>query len=298
MKTKLLAALTATLPFAALAQISYNGGTYTQDFDSLQSDRIYTPYSNFPTGWTVNSTYNSGTYVWTTVTNGYSNNYGKYCFSLKPGDTDKAIGLVIGSTGPAYLGARFRNTSGVTLTAFSLTYFAEQWSKGAVVANDQVIPFSYSLDATNLTSGTFVNVPALDMHSINDGDGVPAALNGNAPANRQQVAGTVSGIGWLPNQDLWIRWSGVAYSFFGAHALAVDDLTFTALPELKLSSSNPGSLRLSWSTNYPGYALQSAPAPAATAWESVTNVPVTAGSDFTIEIPATGAQRFFRLKTQ
>lgn len=134
MSPKLLTLLTATLPFATIAQINYNGGTYIQDFDSLQSGSIYTHYTNFPTGWTVSSTYNSGVYVWTTVTNGYSNNYGKYCFSLKPGDPDKAIGLVIGTTGPAYLGARFRNTSGVTLTTFSLTYFAEQWSKGAVVA--------------------------------------------------------------------------------------------------------------------------------------------------------------------
>jgi hypothetical protein len=298
MSPKLLTLLTATLPFATIAQINYNGGTYIQDFDSLQSGSIYTHYTNFPTGWTVSSTYNSGVYVWTTVTNGYSNNYGKYCFSLKPGDPDKAIGLVIGTTGPAYLGARFRNTSGVTLTTFSLTYFAEQWSKGAVVASDQSIPFSYSLDATNLTSGTFVNVPALDMHSINDGDGVPAALNGNALANRQQVAGTVSGIAWLPNQDLWIRWSGVAYSFFGAHALALDDLTFTAVPELKLTSINPGSLQLSWSTNFPGFSVESAPAPASTTWDTVTNTPVTTGSDFTLQVPATEVQRFFRLKTQ
>ena len=295
---KLLALFTATLPLAGIAQINYPGGTYTQDFDALQSGSIYAPYSNFPTGWTISSTYNSGSYVWTTVTNGFSNNYGKYCFSLTPSDPDKAIGLVIGSTGPAYLGARFRNTSGVTLTAFSLSYFVEQWRKGAVVANDQVIPFSYSLDATNLTSGTFVSVPALDMHSINDGDGVAAAMNGNAAANRQLVAGTVSGIAWLPNQDLSIRWSGVAYLFAAAHALAIDDFSFQAVPELTLSSVAPRALRFSWSTNYPGYGLQSAAAPTATSWDAVTNAPVTAGSEFTVELEATDVQRFFRLKTQ
>lgn len=77
-----------------------------------------------------------------------------------------------------------------------------------------------------------------------------------------------------------------------------DDLSFTAVPELNLSSINPGSLRLSWSTNYPGYALESAPAPVGTTCESVTNVPVTAGSEFTLELLATEALRFFRLKTQ
>jgi hypothetical protein len=298
MKTKVIAFLTNTLPLVAACQISYNGGIYTQDFDSLQSGKIYTPYSNFPTGWTVSSAHNSGSYVWTTVTNGYSNNYGKYCFSLASDDPDKAVGLVIGSTGAAYVGARFRNTSGVTLTAFTLGYFAEQWRKGAVSSNDQTIPFSYSLDAINLTSGTFVSVPALDMHSIHDGDGVAAAMNGNASSNRHLVASTVSGLSWLPGQDLWIRWSGVAYSFSVAHALAIDDLSFRAVPELRISSVGPAGLRFSWPTNYPGYGLQSAPTPAEASWEAVTNIPARSGSEFRLEMKVTDTPRFFRLKAQ
>jgi hypothetical protein len=179
-----------------------------------------------------------------------------------------------------------------------LRYVVEQWRKGAVSANDQTIPFSYSLDAMNLTSGTFVSAPALDMHSIHDGDGVASAMNGNAVSNRQFVAGSVSGISWLPNQDLWIRWSGVAYSFFAAHALAIDDFSFRAVPELQISSVNPAGLRFSWSTNYPGYSLQSAATPSAASWDAVTNTPGTVGSEFSIEVDATEAQRFFRLKAK
>jgi hypothetical protein len=298
MKTRLLTFLTAALPFAAVAQISYNGGIYTQNFDTLRSDTIYAYYTNMPVGWTISSTFTSGSYVWTSVTNGFSNNYGKYCFSSATNDPDKSIGLVIGSTGAAYLGARFRNTSGVTLTAFSLSYFVEQWRRGAVSSNDQTIPFSYSLAATNLTSGTFMRVPALDMHSINDGDGVAAAMDGNVASNRQFVASTVSGISWLLNRDLWIRWSGVAYSFPFAHALAVDDLSFRAVPELQLSSVAPTTLRFSWSTNYAGYVLESAAMPTPVVWDAVTNVPVAVGGEFRVEIEAADTQRFFRLKTQ
>jgi trimeric autotransporter adhesin len=296
MNTKLLALLTATMPLAAAAQIDYSGGGYSQDFDTLRSDAVYTYYTNLPVGWSVNAISNS--YAWTTVTNGYSNNYGVYCFSLESGAADKSIGMVRGSTGPAYVGARFRNASGVMLTAFTLSYFAEQWRKGAVSSNDQTIPFSYSLDATNLTSGTFVSVPALDMHSIHDGDGVAAAMNGNAASNRQFIASTVSGISWLPNQDLWIRWSGVAYSFSTAHALAIDDLSFRAVPELQISSATPTTLRFSWPTNYPGYGIQSAATPTATSWDAVRNATVTTGSDFSAEVEATDTQRFFRLKMQ
>ena len=298
MNTKLLILLCATLPLASVAQISYNGGIYTQDFNTLASGAIYTPYTNMPTGWIVSSTYHSGSYVWTTVTNGYSNNYGEYCFSSSADDSNKSIGLVIGSTGPAYLGTRFHNATGITLTSFKLSYCAKQWAKGAVTANDQVFPFSYSLNATNLTNGTFASVTTLDMHSINDGDGVFAALNGNAVSNQQVIASTVSGISWLPNQDLWIRWSGVSHAFNQSHAMAVDDVTFSAVPQIQIVMTSPTALQISWPTNYSGYILQSALTSVPTSWDTVTNVPVILNSEFTVQIGATDAQRFFRLKIQ
>lgn len=287
--SKFLRFLFAAVPICAGAQIDYSGGLYTQDFNGLESTRVYTNYTALPDGWVVSK----GSYVWTTVTNGYSNNYGTYCFSLAPGDPDKSIGLVIGTTGPAYLGARFRNSTGATLNAFWLGYYAEQWVKGAVVGNDQLTPFSYSLGATSLTAGTYVNMPALDMHSTNDGDGVYAALNGNA--TRQYLSGTVTGISWLPGQDLWIRWTGISHPFFNSHALAVDDLSFRAVPELKGLTSTPGQLRLAWSTNFPGYALESAGSPDAQSWEAVTNAPAVSGGEYGVEIQAGPEQRFFRL---
>jgi len=298
MHTKLITLFAATLPLAAVAQISYTGGIYTQDFDNLQSGAIYTPYTNFPVGWTISQIYHSGYYVWTTVTNGYSNNYGEYCFSSSASDPDKSIGLVIGSTGQAYFGAQFRNTTGVTLTTFSLSYFVKQWAKGAVTSNDQVIPFSYSLDASSLTNGTWVSVSALDMHSINDGDGAFAALNGNATSNQAYVVSSVSSISWQPNQDLWIRWSGVSHPFTQSHAMAVDNLSFSAVPEMAILPSGPNQFSISWSTNYTSCVLQSALTPMPASWDTVTNVPVILDSKFTVEIDTTNAQGFFRLQMQ
>lgn len=285
-------------PLAGVAQISYTGGAYRQDFNSLSNASIFTPYTNLPAGWMITTAFNADRYVWTSVTNGYSNNYGEYCFSLTANDPDKSIGLVIGTTGQAYLGARFRNTTGVTLSSFSLEYFAEQWRKGAIASSHQVIPFSYSLSASSLTGGTYVNVPALDLRSIIDGDGVAAAMNGNASSNRQLVTGTVSGISWLPNQDLWIRWSGVAYSFPAAHALAIDDLVFRAVPALQASSIDAAHFRISWPTNYDGYALQSVSTPMQQTWDAVTNPIVIVGNEFSVQFETTDPQRFFRLKLQ
>ena len=286
--------LCAAAPISVTAQISYTGGAYTQDFDTLKSGTIYRDYTNLPAGWVVSH----GSYVWTTVTNGYSNNYGTYCFSSSASDSNKSIGLVIGSTGQAYLGARLHNATGVTLKSFSLSYLAKQWVKGGVTSNDQVIPFSYSLDATNLTSGTYANVTALDMHSINDGDGVYAALNGNVVSNQAFIASTVSGISWLQGQDLWIRWSGVSHPFYSSHALAVDDLSFSAVPKIAILPDGPSQFSVSWSTNYTGYVLESALTPTPPSWDTVTNVPIILDSEFTVRVHSTNAQRFFRLKRQ
>ena len=161
-----------------------------------------------------------------------------------------------------------------------------------------MIPFAYSLDASNLTSGTWVSVSALDMHSINDGDGVFAALNGNVISNQAFVSSTVSSISWLPNQDLWIRWSGVSHYFSQSHAMAVDDVTFSAVPQLQITLASPGQFQFLWSTNYPGYVLESAPTPTPESWDTVTNVPTIIGDEFGVEIDATATQRFFRLKMQ
>ncbi len=277
-----------------MAQVSYTGGTYSQDFDSLESGVIYRNYTNLPAGWVITH----GSYIWTTVTNGYSNNYGTYCFSSNTNDPDKSIGLVIGTTGAASLGAHFRNDTAVTLTSFSLSYAVEQWAKGAVNKSNQIIPFAYSLDATSLTNGTYVNHAPLNMQSINDGDGVFAALNGNDPANRQFLTAAVSGIIWLPNQELWIRWTGVSHPFNSSHVLAVDDLTFTAVPGLQISAENPVQLRLSWPANFTNFTVQTGAILAPTGWEILSETPTISGDSFTIQINPTDPQRFFQLKLQ
>lgn len=101
-----------------------------------------------------------------------------------------------------------------------------------------------------------------------------------------------------PNQDLWIRWSGVPYSFFSAHVLAIDDLTFKAVPALQVSSVDPAHFRISWPTNYPGYGLESASDPMQANWDTVTNSTVILGNDFSVQLDTTGPRRFFRLKLQ
>lgn len=212
---------------AASSLIEYSGGVYNQDFNTLQSSAVYTNFTSLPAGWQVSNS----SYVWTNATTGYSNNYGTYAFSSSTGSADKSLGLVIGSTGQAYLGARFQNTTGGVLTSFTLSYYAEQWAVGAVSASNQSIPFKYSVGASSLVSGTYTSVASLAMNSIQDGNGTFSALDGNLAQNRTLVSFTVTGVNWQPGADLWLRWDGVSSSFSSSHALAVDDLSFSAIPE-------------------------------------------------------------------
>jgi hypothetical protein len=227
MKTTLLILL-CSVSLAQSNPIIYNGGAYFQDLNALQNEAIFTPYTTMPSGWSVSR----GQYMWTDASKGYSNNYGTYSFSSFAGGPDKSLGLVRGSTGAAYFGAEFLNASDVAITSFTLSYYAEQWRKGAVVSGNQVTPFGYSLGATSLTSGTFTNVAELNMNSLHDGDGTSAAMDGDVASNRLLISATVSGLSWAPNQVLWIRWSGTSYPFDASHAMAVDDVSFSApVPE-------------------------------------------------------------------
>ena len=227
MKYILSIVISSVLTLNAAAQIEYTGGTYTQNFNGLQNDAIYTNYTTLPTGWQVSH----GSYVWTNGTTGYSNNYGTYAFASATSSIDKSLSLVVGSTGQAYFGAQLLNTTDHALTSFTLSYYAEQWVIAAVTASDQSIPFEYSIGATSLTSGTYISVASLTMHSIYDGDGNFSVLDGNSSQNRTLILFTVTGIDWEPNQDLWLRWDGVSLPFSSSHAMAVDDLSFSAVPE-------------------------------------------------------------------
>lgn len=227
MKPILLILSASTLAVNAASSIQYTGGRYVQNFNSLQNGAIFNNYTALPGGWEVS--HNS--YVVTNGVTGYSNNYGTYAFSSSTGASDKALGLVIGSTGQAYMGFRLQNTTGTVLRSFTLSYYAEQWVMGAVTASDQSIPFKYSLGATSLTSGSYTAIPSLAMHSIHDGNGTFSALDGNLAQNRTLISHTVTGISWQPNQDLWLRWDGVSLPFWSNHAMAIDDLTFSTIPE-------------------------------------------------------------------
>ena len=69
----------------------------------------------------------------------------------------------------------------------------------------------------------------------------------------------------------------------------------SGLPILTLVPFSPGQLHLSWSTNYPAFALESA-ATLSAVWQSVTNSTGISGERHTLNMDASGTSQFFRLR--
>ena len=80
-------------------------------------------------------------------------------------NAERALGgLLSGSLTPTF-GACFTNGTGSALSSFDVAYTGEQWRLGTAARTDR-IDFQYSLNATSLTTGTWVDADALDLSLI------------------------------------------------------------------------------------------------------------------------------------
>lgn len=231
--------------------ISLTATAYTQNFDTLATSGTS---STLPANWLIaesgtnaNATYTAGT--------GSSNAGDTYSFGAA-GSSERALGgLLSGSLTPSF-GASVVNDTGTTLTDLLVGYTGEQWRLGSTGRTDR-LDFQYSLDATSLTTGTWLNVDALDFNGPISA-GTVGALDGNAAANRTAISNTITGLSIPAGTTFWIRWSD--FNATGADdGLAIDDLTLSAagvpaVPTVTISAtdptaseagSDPGTLRIS-----------------------------------------------------
>ncbi len=196
---------------------------YTQDFDTLaasgQSDLL-------PAGWALaesgSSANNDGKY---TAGTGSSNAGDTYSFG-STGSTDRAFGTLLSGTLTATIGASFTNDTGETISALDVVYTGEQWRLGQSGRGADRLDFQYNLTTTSLTTPTgWVDGNALDFSSPIT-TGTVGALDGNAAADRNSVAGTITGLSIAPGQTFWIRWSD--FNVTGSDdGLGVDDFSLT-----------------------------------------------------------------------
>ena len=175
---------------------------YTQNFDALAS----TGTSNvLPPGWQLSeagtSATNDGSYAAGT---GSGTGGNTYSFGARQ-HRARAGGLLSGTLNPTF-GAAFTNSTGATITSLDVAYTGEEWRLGAASRADR-IDFQYSVNATDLTSGTWTDVDALDFQTpfattVGAVDGNSAAIgrpgparspvSRSRPASRSGSAGTIS----------------------------------------------------------------------------------------------------------
>ena len=240
----------------ALGQISLTTGTpYNQNFDSLASSGTS---STVPPSWAfleagsgANSTYTAGT--------GSSTAGDTYSFGVAGVNAvgDRALGsLTSGTVTPIHYGANFQNDTGITITALTIQYIGEQW-RTANATTDK-LDFTYSLDASSLSTGSWVDVDALDFIPPNTST-TGAAVDGNASGNRTTLTFTITGLS-IPNAStFWIRWTDVDITVSGAatdDGIGIDDfsLQVASTTAVKMSgftakSSNKGIV-FQWTTGF------------------------------------------------
>jgi hypothetical protein len=114
-------------------------------------------------------------------------------------------------------------------------------------------------------------------------------------------------IGDLENTATW----GGFVSVKDSNGAEVSDYTATSVsganyvaaitppaPRLAIQELSPNMAQISWSTNFGGYALQSANSLSLPNWSIVTNGVTTNGTSFNVSVPMVDRQRYFRLKRQ
>lgn len=228
------------IPYVSAA-VSYTSGTYNQNFNSLSGVSV----------WSNNSTL-AGWYATTTATasitsigsnTGSTTTAGLYSFGIAGTNavTERALGYATTNafTGSAtvglnYLGLQLTNGSLSNLTSFTITYDGEQWRRDNTAS--QTITVQYSFNATSLTTGTWTSAGTSLTFTSPIASSTVSSLDGNLGANRvAALSGNVSSIVWAPGTNLWVRFNDLNDSG-NDHQLAIDNVSFTAIPEPNAAS--------------------------------------------------------------
>ena len=247
--TKIFAAILVGCSISTLtavaAPISIAPGSlsYDQDFDSLTMDHGTTlPWVNDPAtdgvdglaGWFIEY---DGTKVPEIRGSAGGNSTSRnYSYAVSSSSTDRALGsLAAGSTGAIRTGVSFVNNTGSTITGFTIEYDGEQWRIGQNNDNNNQITVAYQIFSSgtgSVSAGGYTSLPAatFDSPQENTDPGSSSSLDGNDPANRIANLSATELVSWNPGDELWIRFFDNNSSGFD-HGLAIDNLTFTAIPE-------------------------------------------------------------------
>jgi predicted extracellular nuclease len=199
------------------------GTAATENFDTLSNVAGSTTNTALPTGWYITEggggARDNEQYA---VDTGSSTTGDIYSYGA-PGSTERALGQLRSGTLIPLFGAKFTNNTGATITSLDVSYNGEEWRLGTAGRTDQM-NFEISTNATDLSTGTYTNVSALNF--VTPDTVTVGAKNGNAAADRTAKSSTITGLNIPAGAIFFIRWNDQDAS--GADdGLAVDDFSIT-----------------------------------------------------------------------
>ena len=228
-------------PVFAQTNITTIGQIYTENFNGLPTASVTGAFSATSgtqgaisglTNWSGTKLQGTGTGATSLSADfGNSNAGGLYSYGATSA-SDRALGALASGSNTMAFGTAFTNNTGMTLTSFTLNFTSEFWRSSTSTTN--VLAFAFGTSGGSITSSNYLSSAAMTASAglnVNGPAFVAAngALDGNLAANQALVSGTVS-LNWNAGQTLFIRWQDT--DNVGSDAgLAIDNLTFTAIPE-------------------------------------------------------------------
>lgn len=222
-----LACLPAALSTAqASVPLTEATPTHSQNFDTLAQSGTSNPWTDNSTlpGWYAARSVAVPPVIYLAGT-GTGTTGGLWSFGANPVIGDRALGGIgSNAAGDILWAVVLENTGSTPITELAVSFVGEQWRNGGNT-DAQTVGFTYSLDATTITSGTWTGVASLDFTSPITG-ATAGALDGNNAANRISLSETLP-ITINPGETVWLRWLR-PNSPGNDHGLAIDDFSVTA----------------------------------------------------------------------
>src|SRR3954449_3668320 len=202
------------------------GTAATENFNTLSNTAGSTTNTALPTGWYITETgggaRDNEQYA---VDTGGSTTGDIYSYGAAA-STERALGELRSGTLIPLFGAKFTNNTGTTITSLDVSYTGEEWRFGGVHSTvADRLDFQYSVNATDLSTGTYLDANALDFNPPVTA-GTAGALDGNAAANRTAISSTITGLNIPAGATFFIRFTDVD-STGADDGLAIDNFSVT-----------------------------------------------------------------------
>ncbi len=225
------------------------GSTLTQSFDGLSNTASVT-WSNGTTplqGWFAVaplSPFISPTTL-TGPQNGSSTTAALGNFGAS-GNANRSLGWVyangVGAAATlASIGVGITNTSGTTITEYTLSYLGRQWRTNTTTPGTLVVEYKIGGTFDNNNTGWTATPASLTFTGPNTTGATN--IDGYAVGNTASLSATVSSITWPDGETIWIRWRDTNDPNTDAQ-LAIDDVNFST-PQIPNTVLDPYTPQLS-----------------------------------------------------